>query len=81
MLRIGCEMVMVTELEHALLRRLHATPDEFVSKPDLLRDVWDIRSVVQTNRVAQLASQLRKKLGAHAWRLEGNRWGYRWRTE
>lgn len=48
--------------EFGLLWRLMATPDRVVGKQQLLREVWRLRHVPETNSLAVHACRLRKKL-------------------
>jgi DNA-binding winged helix-turn-helix (wHTH) protein len=50
--------------EFGLLWRLMATPGETVGKARLLRDVWRLRHVPETNSLAVHACRLRSKLAA-----------------
>lgn len=48
--------------EFALLWRLADTPNQPVSKPDLIQDVWRMGFVPETNSIAVHMSRLRRKL-------------------
>ena len=56
--------------EFALMWRLMETPGEAVEKTELLREVWRLSFVPETNSIAVHASRLRAKLaraGLHGW--------------
>lgn len=48
--------------EFTLLWRLSDSPDVTVSKPDLIRDVWNMGFIPETNSIAVHMSRLRRKL-------------------
>ncbi|NBC37149.1 hypothetical protein GTZ99_11325 [Novosphingobium sp. FSY-8] len=67
---VEAEPLGLNPREFALLWRLMACPQQPVDKVDLLRDVWQLRHVPETNSVAVHASRLRAKLvqaGLHGW--------------
>lgn len=61
---VGKKAVGLHPREFAVLWRLMDTPGETVDKVDLLRDVWNLSFVPETNSVAVHASRLRSKLAA-----------------
>jgi DNA-binding response OmpR family regulator len=61
--------------EFALLRALAAEPTRVFSKQELLRDVWDFRSLGRTRTLDSHASRLRRKLDPEAARFVLNVWG------
>jgi DNA-binding response OmpR family regulator len=52
--------------EYALLAKLAEDPERVFTKEELLRDVWDFRSLGRTRTLDSHASRLRRKLQAHA---------------
>ena len=65
--------------EFALLWRLMETPGEQVEKTELLREVWRLSFVPETNSIAVHVSRLRGKLaqgGLEGWVLTGQAGGY-----
>ncbi|WP_230079935.1 winged helix-turn-helix domain-containing protein [Alteripontixanthobacter maritimus] len=66
--------------EFAVLWRLAETPFCFVTRGNLLRDVWRLRHDPETNRVAVHIARLRRKLNVSGldWLIEtGREGGYR----
>lgn len=61
---VGKKAVGLHPREFAVLWRLMDTPGETVDKRELLRDVWNLTFVPETNSVAVHASRLRSKLAA-----------------
>lgn len=61
---VGEKPVGLHPREFAVLWRLMDTPGEIVGKRELLRDVWNLSFVPETNSVAVHASRLRSKLSA-----------------
>lgn len=59
---VGEKSVGLHPREFAVLWRLMDTPGEIVGKRELLRDVWNLSFVPETNSVAVHASRLRSKL-------------------
>jgi two-component system OmpR family response regulator len=59
---VGEKSVGLHPREFAVLWRLMDTPGETVGKRELLRDVWNLSFVPETNSVAVHASRLRSKL-------------------
>jgi DNA-binding response OmpR family regulator len=73
--RVGGRRVELANKEFALLRALAAEPTRVFSKQELLRDVWDFRSLGRTRTLDSHASRLRRKLDPEAARFVLNVWG------
>jgi DNA-binding response OmpR family regulator len=56
--------VELAKKEFALLRALAAEPTRTFTREELLRDVWDFRTIVPTRTLDSHASRLRQKLSA-----------------
>jgi DNA-binding response OmpR family regulator len=65
--------------EFALLRALAADPTRVFTKEELLRDVWDFRSLGKTRTLDSHASRLRRKLDPQHGRFVVNCWGIGYR--
>ncbi|MGE0039708.1 MAG: response regulator transcription factor [Vicinamibacterales bacterium] len=76
---VGGARVRMTAKEFDLLRALLAGDGRALSRGDLLRDVWGYAGDdLQTRTIDAHIMQLRRKLGAEAWRIETiERFGYR----
>ncbi len=62
--------VGVTATEFRLLKRLMESPGRVLSRETLLADAWDYSSDVDSRTVDTHVRRVRRKLGAHAERLE-----------
>ncbi len=77
--RVGGRRVELANKEFALLRALAAEPTRVFTKQELLRDVWDFRSMGRTRTLDSHASRLRRKLDPEAGRFVVNCWGVGYR--
>jgi DNA-binding response OmpR family regulator len=77
--RVGGELVVLSQKEYALLRALAAQPTRVFTKSELLRDVWGFRSLGTTRTLDSHACRLRRKLGARGERFVVNVWGVGYR--
>ena len=77
--RVGGQPVELANKEFALLRALAADPNRVFSKEELLRDVWDYRSLGRTRTLDSHASRLRRKLDPEHCRWVINCWGVGYR--
>jgi DNA-binding response OmpR family regulator len=73
------EPVELSQKEFQLLRVLAVEPARVWSKEELLRTVWDYRSMGRTRTVDSHACRLRRKLGVHGDRYVVNVWGVGYR--
>lgn len=71
--------VKLANKEFALLRVLASDPTRVFSKEELLRDVWDFRSLGRTRTLDSHASRLRRKLDPEHSRFVVNCWGVGYR--
>ena len=66
----------LSRLEFDLLAMLSRDPSKVYSKRELLREIWDIRCVIETRTLDSHACRLRCKLAAAgAGGYVSNRWG------
>jgi DNA-binding response OmpR family regulator len=77
--RVGERQVELANKEFALLRALATEPSRVFSKEELLRDVWDFRSLGRTRTLDSHASRLRRKLDPDHCRYVVNVWGVGYR--
>jgi DNA-binding response OmpR family regulator len=77
--RVGERPVDLANKEFALLRALAADPTRVFTKEELLRDVWDFRSLGRTRTLDSHASRLRRKLDPEHARFVVNCWGVGYR--
>jgi DNA-binding response OmpR family regulator len=77
--RVGERSVELANKEFALLRALAADPTRVFTKEELLRDVWDFRSLGKTRTLDSHASRLRRKLDPEHARFVVNCWGVGYR--
>jgi DNA-binding response OmpR family regulator len=77
--RVGERSVELANKEFALLRALAADPTRVFTKEELLRDVWDFRSLGRTRTLDSHASRLRRKLDPDHCRYVVNVWGVGYR--
>lgn len=73
--RVGDRHVELSNKEFLLLKTLAADPTRVFSKEELLRDVWDYRSLGRTRTLDSHASRLRRKLDPEHGRYVVNSWG------
>jgi DNA-binding response OmpR family regulator len=77
--KVGGRRIELANKEFALLRALSAEPTRVFTKQELLRDVWDFRSMGRTRTLDSHASRLRRKLDPEAGRFVVNCWGVGYR--
>ena len=77
--RVGGRQVELANKEFTLLRVLAAEPRRVFTKQELLRDVWDFRSLGRTRTLDSHASRLRRKLDPEHGRFVVNCWGVGYR--
>ncbi len=77
--RVGGRSVELANKEFALLRMLASDPTRVFTKEELLRDVWDFRSLGRTRTLDSHASRLRRKLDPEHGRFVVNCWGVGYR--
>jgi DNA-binding response OmpR family regulator len=77
--RVGERPVELANKEFALLRALASDPTRVFTKEELLRDVWDFRSLGRTRTLDSHASRLRRKLDPEHSRFVVNCWGVGYR--
>jgi DNA-binding response OmpR family regulator len=77
--RVGERSVELANKEFALLRALASDPTRVFTKEELLRDVWDFRSLGRTRTLDSHASRLRRKLDPEHARFVVNCWGVGYR--
>jgi DNA-binding response OmpR family regulator len=77
--RVGGRPVELANKEFALLRVLASDPTRVFTKGELLRDVWDYRSLGRTRTLDSHASRLRRKLDPEHARFVVNCWGIGYR--
>jgi DNA-binding response OmpR family regulator len=77
--RIGERPVKLANKEFALLRALASDPTRVFTKGELLRDVWNYRSLGRTRTLDSHASRLRRKLDPEHSRFVINCWGIGYR--
>jgi len=77
--KLGGRPVELANKEFALLRALAADPTRVFTKEELLRDVWDFRSLGRTRTLDSHASRLRRKLDPEHSRFVVNCWGVGYR--
>jgi DNA-binding response OmpR family regulator len=77
--RVGERPVKLANKEFALLRALASDPTRVFTKGELLRDVWNYRSLGRTRTLDSHASRLRRKLDPEHSRFVINCWGIGYR--
>ena len=77
--RVGDRPVELSNKEFLLLKALAGDPTRVYSKEELLRDVWDYRSLGRTRTLDSHASRLRRKLDPEHGRYVVNSWGVGYR--
>ena len=77
--RVGERPVVLANKEFALLKALASDPSRVFTKEELLRDVWDFRSLGRTRTLDSHASRLRRKLDPEHGRFVVNCWGIGYR--
>ncbi|MEY2516174.1 MAG: two-component system, OmpR family, response regulator [bacterium] len=77
--RVGGDLVGLSQKEFALLRTLVADPSRVFTKEELLRSIWGYRALGSTRTLDSHACRLRRKLGVHGDRYVVNVWGVGYR--
>jgi DNA-binding response OmpR family regulator len=77
--RVGDQPIELSNKEFCLLRTLASDPTRVFTKEELLRDVWDYRSLGRTRTLDSHASRLRRKLDPEHGRYVVNSWGVGYR--
>jgi DNA-binding response OmpR family regulator len=77
--QVGGRAIELANKEFALLRALASDPTRVFTKEELLRDVWDFRSLGRTRTLDSHASRLRRKLDPQHARFVVNCWGIGYR--
>ena len=77
--RVDGRTVALANKEYELLLALAAEPRRVFTKSELLRDVWDFRTMGRTRTLDSHASRLRKKLDPEGRRFVVNVWGVGYR--
>jgi DNA-binding response OmpR family regulator len=77
--RLRDEPIELANKEFALLRTLASDPTRVFTKEELLREVWDYRSLGRTRTLDSHASRLRRKLDPEHGRFVVNCWGVGYR--
>lgn len=72
---VGGAAVPLPAKEYELLLKLASEPRRVFTKEELLRDVWDFRSLGRTRTLDSHASRLRRKLSAAGGDFVRNVWG------
>jgi DNA-binding response OmpR family regulator len=78
-IRVGDRPVELSNKEYLLLKALASDPTRVFTKEELLRDVWDYRSLGRTRTLDSHASRLRRKLDPEHGRYVVNSWGVGYR--
>ena len=77
--RVDGEEVDLANKEYELLLALAAEPRRVFTKSELLRDVWDFKTMGRTRTLDSHASRLRRKLDPDRGRFVVNCWGVGYR--
>ncbi len=77
--RVDGQRVALANKEYELLLALAAEPRRVFTKSELLRDVWDFKTMGRTRTLDSHASRLRRKLDAEGGRFVVNVWGVGYR--
>lgn len=77
--RVDGEPVALANKEYELLLALAADPRRVFTKSELLRDVWDFKTMGRTRTLDSHASRLRRKLDPEGCRFVCNCWGIGYR--
>ena len=73
--RVDGKRVSLANKEYELLLALAAEPSRVFTKSELLRDVWDYKTMGRTRTLDSHASRLRRKLDPERGRFVSNCWG------
>jgi two-component system response regulator MtrA len=77
--RVDGQPVALANKEYELLLRLASEPRRVFTKSELLRDVWDFKTMGRTRTLDSHASRLRRKLDPEGGRFVQNVWGVGYR--
>ena len=77
--RVDGERVTLANKEYELLLALASEPRRVFTKSELLRDVWDFKTMGRTRTLDSHASRLRRKLDPEGGRFVENVWGVGYR--
>jgi DNA-binding response OmpR family regulator len=77
--RVDGERVALANKEYELLLALASDPRRVFTKSELLRDVWDFKTMGRTRTLDSHASRLRRKLDPEGGRFVVNVWGVGYR--
>jgi DNA-binding response OmpR family regulator len=77
--RVDGERVTLANKEYELLLALASEPRRVFTKSELLRDVWDFKTMGRTRTLDSHASRLRRKLDPEGGRFVQNVWGVGYR--
>jgi DNA-binding response OmpR family regulator len=77
--RVDGERVALANKEYELLLALASEPRRVFTKSELLRDVWDFKTMGRTRTLDSHASRLRRKLDPEGGRFVVNVWGVGYR--
>jgi DNA-binding response OmpR family regulator len=77
--RVDGEPVALANKEYELLLVLASEPRRVFTKSELLRDVWDFKTMGRTRTLDSHASRLRRKLDPEGGRFISNVWGVGYR--
>jgi DNA-binding response OmpR family regulator len=77
--RVDGTLVALANKEYELLLALAAEPRRVFTKSELLRDVWDFKTMGRTRTLDSHASRLRRKLDPEGGRFVANVWGIGYR--
>ncbi len=77
--RVDGDLVPLANKEYELLLALASEPRRVFTKSELLRDVWDFKTMGRTRTLDSHASRLRRKLDPEGGRFVVNVWGVGYR--
>ena len=77
--RVDGELIALANKEYELLLALASEPRRVFTKSELLRDVWDFKTMGRTRTLDSHASRLRRKLDPGGGRFVVNVWGVGYR--
>jgi len=77
--RVGGELIELAKKEYELLLMLASEPRRVFTKAELLRAVWDFKTLGRTRTLDAHASRLRRKLDPESGRFVANVWGVGYR--
>jgi len=77
--RVDGELIALANKEYELLLALASEPRRVFTKSELLRDVWDFKTMGRTRTLDSHASRLRRRLDPEGGRFVVNVWGVGYR--